>query len=117
MSAAPAIDQTGRQAVPDGDHHWCPDGRILYDSDLRAKLVSLGNAPPGNFREAVAAFRAIAPKVKAISWHDGQYHLAFDFLPKPDKIVQRFRDLDHREEVAIHKQLPDGGIVLWTKSV
>lgn len=43
--------------------------------------------------------------------------LAFDFLPKPDKIVQRFRDLDHREEVAIHKQLPDGGIVLWTKSV
>ena len=38
--------------------------------------------------------------------------LAFDFLPKPDKIVQRFRDLDHREEVAIHKQLPDGGIVL-----
>ena len=93
------------------------EGRIPYDSDLRAKLVSLGNAPPGNFREAVAAFRAIAPKVKAISWHDGQYHLAFDFLPKPDKIVQRFRDLDHREEVAIHKQLPDGGIVLWTKSV
>jgi hypothetical protein len=91
------------------------DGRILYDSDLRAKLISLRNAPPVNFREAVAALRAIAPKVKAISWAGGTYHVAFDFPPRHGKIVHRFRNLDHAEDLVVGRQLPEGGIVLWTK--
>jgi hypothetical protein len=46
MSAAQAIDQTGRQAVPDGDHHWCPDGRSTvrpgHDVMVRAIVAISG---------------------------------------------------------------------------
>ena len=92
------------------------EGRILYDDDLKEQLVSIGDAPPTNHRQAVVALRAIAPKVRMIRWSDQTYHLVFDrYAPRPENVIARFRQLGFQQPIAIQLTDPAKGVVLWTQ--
>ncbi len=60
------------------------EGRTFYDLDLRKRLRAIGNIRPQNFRLAVVVLRALAPRVKTISWSKGTYHLSFNRRSIPD---------------------------------
>ena len=101
--------QLNMQALVD---FW--EQRILYDDDLKERLVSIGDAPPGDHRQAVVALRAIAPKVRMIRWFDQTYHLIFDrYAPRPDKIEPRFRQLGFQQPITVQLIDPARGVVLW----
>jgi len=93
------------------------EGRIHYDDDLRAKLITVNDAPPGNHREAIVALRASAPKVKSIWWHDGAYNLFFDrFLPDATKVEEKFAALGFVQPIRLHKIGKETGILLYPRS-
>lgn len=92
------------------------EGRIPDDEVLRGKLRGVGAAPPGNYREAIIAMRASAPKVRSIHWGGDAYHLLFDrFVPDAKKVGQRFAKLGFMEPLILVAQgetIPSG-IMLW----
>ena len=93
------------------------EGRIHYDRELRAKLLPIGDAPPGNSLQAVATFRAITPKVQSIRWHEGSYVLTFNrYTPSAEKVRSRFSELGYEQQVAVGTVAPAEGIVLWQAS-
>lgn len=95
--------------------YW--EGRIQYDDEVRKKLRSLGNAPPVTRAEAVAALRAIAPKVIEIQWDKGTYYLVFDkFMPNEQKVTNRFRALGYDEPIALSLASDLTALVLWKRS-
>jgi hypothetical protein len=90
------------------------NGVIHYDRELRAKVIPLHGAPPSNSREAIAALRASAPKVKEIYWHESSYILVFDrFAPNGGKLNQRFSSLGFSQPVKIVTATPSEGMRLW----
>jgi hypothetical protein len=90
--------------------------RINYDDEMREKIVGLDNAPPGNYKQAVAVLRVIAPKVAAISWHDGVYHLTFNrYKPSAEKIKNRFQEQGYTQPVVLNTKETENGVVLWKK--
>lgn len=81
------------------------DGRILYDNELHAKIVGINDAPPNDFKESVAVFRVVAPKVKLVQWYNGKYHLIFDHLPSMDKFLK---------DVEFHLTPLNGAKTMWS---
>jgi hypothetical protein len=103
--------QMNMQALVD---FW--EERIIYDDDLKERLVSVGDAPPGDYRQAVAALRAIAPKVRMIRWFDQSYHLIFNrYAPRPEKVTARFQQLCFQPHpITVQVTDPAKGVVLWS---
>lgn len=95
---------------------------IIDDEDLKSQITRVDNAPPSNRREAIIAFRSIAPKVRAVSWYGQAYHLYFEkFAPEHSKIAKRFASLDFPQSIELHVINPTDtpkylGIVLWQKT-
>jgi hypothetical protein len=91
------------------------DGNIVYDDDLRTKIVNLKNKPPNNSDAAILTLREIAPKVTKIYWDKTIYHLYFDnFIPSVSNTTQRFIDKRFKENIDLHLTTnPTQGIELW----
>jgi hypothetical protein len=93
------------------------EGRILLDDDLKDRLIGIGDAPLGNYKEAIVGLRASAPKMKSIRWFGGAYHLTFGgHVPKLDKISARFADLGFVQPIQLHDHEPANGILLWRQA-
>jgi hypothetical protein len=93
-------------------------GRIHYAGDLNRVLVAVGDAPPGNYLEVIAALRIMTPKVLAIYWHDNKYCLFYQrFMPKAEKLNAHAKAAGIMQELSVAVLPPrtPQGILLWPR--
>ena len=83
------------------------EGRTYYEVDLRKRLRGIGNTRPQDFRLACVVLRALAPKVKSISWLAGSYHLTFARrTPDARRLAQRFFRLGFKHGITMSIATP-----------